>query len=66
MKIPTIYPISRCPFCGGNAALHENSYSMLCNEFFIQCEKCGAKSGSHFKSMCDTVKAWNRRFKNGN
>lgn len=43
-----------CPFCGGEAVLHEGECS------FVKCHDCDAES-FHGESSDEVVAAWNRR-----
>ena len=53
--------LKRCPFCGGQASVQEMFHSMLSNEYFVKCKKCGAETKRYYKGSRGAVKAWNRR-----
>lgn len=51
-----------CPFCGGQASVQMMFHSMLSNEYFVKCKKCGAETERYYKGRYGAVKAWNRRY----
>lgn len=66
MKIKAAHKLKPCPFCGGQAIVQEMHYSMLQSENFVKCVNCGAESSRYYDDMHSAIKAWNRRFENGN
>ena len=49
-----MFELKKCPFCGGEAALHGTEYS------FVRCTKCGTETKGG-KPLTRSINQWNRR-----
>ena len=62
------YPkLLNCPFCGGEARLIKESYSMwsgIPHDFAVVCKNCHASIRQFFTTEAEAIEAWNRRADN--
>ena len=50
----------KCPFCGGEARVHEHIFHKFPSKFGTECNVCGAMT-KRFYSYAEAIAAWNRR-----
>ena len=53
--------LRKCPFCGGEAHVHEHIFHKLPSTFGIECDVCGAMTNGFYSYRVDAIAAWNRR-----
>ena len=58
--------LKRCPFCGGEVAIHKiEKYSDTNNDkhynYFVMCQKCNTASNIEFSSEAEAIFFWNTR-----
>ena len=53
--------LRRCPFCGGEAHVHEHIFHKLPSTFGIECYVCGAMTNGFYSSIVEAIAAWNMR-----
>jgi len=53
-----------CPFCGGEAHVHEHILHGLPRTFGIECDVCGAMTNGFYSYRAEAIAAWNRRVSN--
>lgn len=49
-----------CPFCGGEAFMHEYYYPDFGETYYVRCEKCDTES-AEYEARATAVMAWNGR-----
>ena len=53
--------LRKCPFCGGEAHVHEHIFHKLPSTFGIECDVCGAMTNGFYSYRAEAIAAWNRR-----
>lgn len=53
--------LRKCPFCGGEAHVHEHIFHKLPSTFGIECDVCGAMTKGFYSYRVEAIAAWNRR-----